>query len=54
MFTSVLRRYVASTAISTQNFRKGADSMRLTGATSVDIRRQTHGDKECPFSGVTN
>ena len=31
MFTSVLRRYVASTAISTQNFRKGADSMRLTG-----------------------
>ena len=41
MFTSVLGRYAASTVL---YFSEGVDS----------IGRQLRGDKECPFSGLTN
>ena len=53
MFSSVLRRYVASTVLLVPNLSEGADS----------VGGQLRGDKECccgtfcnkcPFSGVTN
>ena len=46
MFICVLGRYVASTVlfVGYPNFSEGADN----------VGGQLRGDKECPFSGVTN
>ena len=54
MFTCLLLRYVASTVSVAQpftDFREGADTVRLTGAISVDRCGEI---STCPLNGVTN